>query len=111
MKFKNNRSKLRERKASSGATVEGLQKRKSDLLDRINSELNLTEENILEYSNLNGIEDLPNPVDQEDSLDKKKQEREKLGSVNLKADEETSKYEDEIKKNGARSFGSSYCDN
>ncbi|MDC0179403.1 AAA family ATPase [Candidatus Pelagibacter sp.] len=89
---------IRERKASSGATVEGLQKRKSDLLDRINSELNLTEENILEYSNLNGIEDLPNPVDQEDSLDKKKQEREKLGSVNLKADEETSKYEDEIKK-------------
>ena len=59
---------------------------------------NLSEENILEYSNLNGIEDLPNPVDQEDSLDKKKQEREKLGSVNLKADEETSKYEDEIKK-------------
>ncbi|MDC0853160.1 AAA family ATPase [Candidatus Pelagibacter sp.] len=89
---------IRERKASSGATVEGLQKRKSDLLDRISSELSLTEENILENSNLNGIEDLPNPVDQEDSLDKKKQERERLGSVNLKADEETSKYEEEIKK-------------
>ena len=27
-------------------------------------------------------------------LDKKKQEREKLGSVNLKANEETNKYED-----------------
>jgi len=89
---------IRERKASSGATVEGLQKRKSDLLDRINSELSLTEENILENSNLNGIEDLPNAVDQEDSLDKKKQERERLGSVNLKADEETNKYEEEIKK-------------
>ena len=89
---------IRERKASSGATVEGLQKRKSDLLDRINSELSLTEENILENSNLNGIEDFPNPVDQEDSLDKKKQERERLGSVNLKADEETSKYKEEIKK-------------
>ena len=89
---------IRERKASSGATVEGLQKRKSDLLDRINSELSLTEENILENSNLNGIEDFPNPVDQEDSLDKKKQERERLGSVNLKADEETNKYEEEIKK-------------
>ncbi|MDC3274001.1 chromosome segregation protein SMC [Candidatus Pelagibacter sp.] len=89
---------IRERKASSGATIEGLQKRKSDLLDRINSELNLTEENILENSNLNGAEDLPNSVDQEDTLDKKKQEREKLGSVNLKADEETSKYEEEIKK-------------
>ena len=89
---------IRERKASSGATIEGLDKRKSDLLDRINSELDLSEENILENSNLNGIEELPNAVDQEDDLDKKKQEREKLGSVNLKADEETSKYEDEIKK-------------
>ena len=89
---------IRERKASSGATIEGLQKRKSDLLDRINSELSLTEENILENSNLNGVEELPNAVDQEDALDKKKQERERLGSVNLKADEETNKYEDEIKK-------------
>jgi chromosome segregation protein len=89
---------IRERKASSGATIEGLQKRKSDLMDRINSELNLTEENILENSNLNGVEEMPNAVDQEDSLDKKKQERERLGSVNLKADEETSKYEEEIKK-------------
>ena len=89
---------IRERKASSGATIEGLQKRKSDLLDRINSELSLTEENVLENSNLNGAEELPNAVDQEDSLDKKKQERERLGSVNLKADEETSKYENEIKK-------------
>jgi chromosome segregation protein len=89
---------IRERKASSGATIEGLNKRKSDLLDRMISELNLTEENILENSNLNGAEELPNHVDQEDLLDKKKQEREKLGSVNLKADEETNKYEIEIKK-------------
>ena len=89
---------IRERKASSGATIEGLNKRKSDLLDRINSELSLTEENILENSNLYGLVELPNAIDQEDALDIKKQEREKLGSVNLKADEETSKYKDEIKK-------------
>jgi len=89
---------IRERKASSGATIEGLQKRKNDLLDRINSELNLDEDDILENSNLYGAEELPNAIDQEDALDKKKQERESLGSVNLKADEETSKYEDEIKK-------------
>jgi len=89
---------IRERKASSGATVEGLKKRKSDLVDRINSELNLDEANILENSNLFGKEELPNAVNQEDLLDKKKQEREKLGSVNLKADEETNKYETEIKK-------------
>ena len=89
---------IRERKASSGATIEGLKKRKNDLVDRIISELNLTEENILENSNLFGKEDLPDAVNQEDLLDKKKQEREKLGSVNLKADEETNKYETEIKK-------------
>jgi len=89
---------IRERKASSSATIEGLKKRKNDLVDRINSELNLTEENILENSNLFGVEDLPDAVNQEDLLDKKKQEREKLGSVNLKADEETNKYETEIKK-------------
>ena len=89
---------IRERKASSGATIEGLKKRKNDLVDRIISELNLTEENILENSNLFGVEELPDAVNQEDLLDKKKQEREKLGSVNLKADEETVKYETEIKK-------------
>jgi len=89
---------IRERKASSGATIEGLKKRKNDLVDRIVSELNLTEENILEHSDLFGSEELPDAVNQEDLLDKKKQEREKLGSVNLKADEETNKYEAEIKK-------------
>ena len=89
---------IRERKASSGATIEGLKKRKNDLVDRIISELNLTEENILENSNLFSVEELPDAVNQEDLLDKKKQEREKLGSVNLKADEETVKYETEIKK-------------
>ncbi len=89
---------IRERKASSSATIEGLKKRKSDLIDRINSELNLTEDNILENSNLYGVEELPDAVNQEDLLDKKKQEREKLGSVNLKADEETNKYVLEIKK-------------
>ena len=89
---------IRERKASSGATIEGLKKRKNDLLDRIESELNLNENNILEKSNLNGVEELPDAVEQEEKLDAKKREREKLGSVNLRADEETNKYQSEIKK-------------
>jgi chromosome segregation protein len=89
---------IRERKASSGATVEGLKKRKDDLLERVSSELNLEEKDILENSNLNGVEELPDSITQEETLDKKKREREKLGSVNLRADEETSKYEVEIKK-------------
>ncbi len=89
---------IRERKASSGATVEGLKKRKDDLLERVKSELNLEENDILENSNLNGVEELPDSVAQEDILDEKKKERQKLGSVNLRADEETNKYEIEIKK-------------
>ena len=63
---------IRERKASSGATIEGLKKRKDDLLDRVRSELNLDEDKILENSNLNGVEELPNSTIQEDALDKKK---------------------------------------
>ena len=89
---------IRERKASSSATIEGLKKRKDDLLDRVQSELNVKENNILENSNLNGVENLPDAVSQEEALDLKKREREKLGSVNLRADEETNKYKIEIKK-------------
>ena len=95
---KENSIEIRERKASSGATVDGLNKRRTDLLDRVMSELNLKEENLLEYSNLEKEEEFPDTVTQEELLDQKKRDREKLGSVNLIADEETSKYEDEIKK-------------
>jgi len=89
---------IRERKASSGATIEGLRKRRNDLLERVETELNLNENNILEFSNLETKEEFPDAVTQEELLDKKKRERDKLGSVNLRADEETSKYENEIKK-------------
>jgi chromosome segregation protein len=89
---------IRERKASSGATIDGLKKRKDDLLERVQSELNLEEKNILKNSNLKEIEKLPDSIAQEEILDEKKREREKLGSVNLRADEETNKYKIEIKK-------------
>ncbi len=89
---------IRERKASSGATIEGLNKRRDDLLERVSTELNLKENNVLENSNLNSVEELPDAIAQEEILDAKKREREKLGSVNLRADEETAKYEVEIKK-------------
>ena len=95
---KENTIQIRERKASSGATIGGLKKRREDLLERVRTELNLNENNILEFSNLENNEDFPDSVAQEELLDSKKREREKLGSVNLRADEETSKYETEIKK-------------
>ena len=95
---KENSIEIRERKASSGATIDGLKKRRSDLLERVFSELNLKEDKILEFSNLEKEEEFPDVVAQEELLDAKKRDREKLGSVNLRADEETSKYEVEIKK-------------
>jgi len=97
-KTKEDTIQIRERKASSGATIEGLKKRKNDLLDRVESELELNENNILEFSNLEKNEEFPDSVAQEELLDEKKRIREKLGSVNLRADEETEKYENEIKK-------------
>ena len=78
--------------------MSGLKKRRNDLLERVETELNLNENNILEYSNLDKEEEFPDAVSQEEMLDEKKREREKLGSVNLRADEETTKYETEIKK-------------
>ena len=95
---KENSIEIRERKASSGATIEGLNKRRNDLLERIMTELNLKENNLLDFSNLEKRKEFPDTVAQEELLDEKKREREKLGSVNLRADEETSKYELEIKK-------------
>jgi len=89
---------IRERKASSGATIDGLKKRREDLLDRVQDELNLNENNLLEYSNLDRNDEFPDALSQEELLDAKKRERDKLGSVNLRADEETNKYESEIKK-------------
>ena len=95
---KENTIEIRERKASSSATIEGLSKRRNDLLDRIDTELNLNENNLLEYSNLDQNDEFPDALTQEELLDEKKRKREQLGSVNLRADEETQRYETEIKK-------------
>ena len=88
----------RENKARSGATLEGLEKRKKDLLDNIKNDLKIDEKNLLSNSDLVGIENLPNVIEQEDKLDAKKNERERLGSVNLRADQETERYKTTIKK-------------
>ena len=89
---------IRERKASSSATIDGLNKRRNDLLERVDTELNLNENNLLEFSNLDQKDEFPDAVTQEELLDEKKRKRDQLGSVNLRADEETHKYEIEIKK-------------
>jgi chromosome segregation protein len=96
-----NFSILRENKARSEATIEGIDKRKKDLVYSIKNNLKLdNENNLLSISNLNTLkpENYPSLEKQELSLDKINKQREALGSVNLRADEETKKYQDEIKK-------------
>ena len=97
-KAKEDSIEIRERKASSSATIDGLNKRKKDLLERVMTELEIKEDELLAFSNLEKSDEFPDTVTQEELLDEKKREREKLGSVNLRADEETEKYETEIKK-------------
>ena len=94
-------SMLRENKARSEATIEGIEERKKDLTYSIKNDLQLeSENNLLSISNLNSLtpEMYPNLEKQETLLEKIKKQREALGSVNLRADEETKKYQDEIKK-------------
>jgi len=88
----------RENKARSEATLEGLKKRKEDLLSRVNDELGLGEKNIFNFSDLANLEQIPDAVDQEEKLDAKKRVRESLGSVNLRADEETFEHQKMIEK-------------
>ena len=88
----------RESKARSGATLEGLINRKKDLTNTLKNDLNINESNLFENSDLKDPENLPNVIEQEDKLDAKKNERERLGAVNLRADEETDQYKATIKK-------------
>ena len=94
-------SGLKEKKARNEATIEGIENRKKDLLYSIKSELNIQSENeILPQSDLSQIspDNLPSLIEQSQKSEKIKKKRESLGSVNLRADEETKKYEIEIKK-------------
>ncbi|MDC3060822.1 AAA family ATPase [Candidatus Pelagibacter sp.] len=89
---------VREKRASANATIIGLNKRKSDLIERVESEINIKVEDLLDFSNLEKEDEFPDTVTQEELLDKKKRDRENLGSVNLRADEETGQYKNEILK-------------
>jgi len=88
----------REKRASASAKTEGLQNRKTDLLEHIESDLKLNESNLFNSSNLFGKDVFPDALEQEEALDAKKRERDKLGSVNLRADEETKQAKIEITK-------------
>ncbi len=94
-------SDLKENKARNEATIEGIDNRKKDLMYSVKSELGIDNETfLLAQSDLSefSVEKLPNIEEQKLKVEKIKKQRESLGSVNLRADEETKKYETEIKK-------------
>ena len=94
-------SSLKENKARSEATIEGIDNRKKDLLYSVKNEQNIDNEvSLLAQSDLSGlsIENFPSIEDQTQKVEKIKKQRESLGSVNLRADIETNKYEADIKK-------------
>ena len=94
-------SDLKENKARNEATIEGIDNRKKDLLYSVKNELNIENEtSLLAQSDLSdlSVQNLPKIEDQSQKVEKIKKQRESLGSVNLRADEETKKYETEIKK-------------
>ena len=89
---------LRENKARNEATLDGIETRKKDLFFSINSELNIEDEfKLLSLAELD-TEKLPTIDEQMLKVDKTRKVRESLGTVNLRADIETKKFEDEIKK-------------
>ena len=94
-------SSLREDKARKEATIEGIENRKKDLLYTIKNELRIDDASLLlASSNLIDLNKNEYPEIRviEKSVEESKKKRELLGSVNLRADEETEKYKNEIKK-------------
>ena len=94
-------SELKENKARNEATIEGIENRKKDLIYSVKNELNIENEtDKISQSDLNDLtpENFPTIEEQLKKIEKIKKLRESLGSVNLRADEETKKYETEIKK-------------
>ena len=94
-------TELKENKARNEATIEGIENRKKDFLYSLKNELNIdSESSVLPQSDLSSLEEqnFPSIDEQTKKIEKTKKERESLGSVNLRADEETKKYETEIKK-------------
>ena len=92
---------LKENKARNEALIEGIENRKKDLLYSVRNELNIENENsILPQSDLSDLEmeNFPTIEEQSEKIESTKKIRESLGSVNLRADEETKKFETEIKR-------------
>ncbi|HEV2650557.1 MAG TPA: chromosome segregation protein SMC [Rhizomicrobium sp.] len=86
-------SAAREERARAQALSEAAEARVSELRDRIRDELECTPTELPERAEIKDDEELP-PIDQaEKRVERLKQEREQLGGVNLRAEEEAAEHE------------------
>jgi chromosome segregation protein len=89
-------SASREERAREEALLEGAEARIAELRDRIRDELDIAPDELAERAEIEDGEELP-PLDQaEKRVEKLKQEREQLGGVNLRAEEEASEHEQRL---------------
>ena len=89
-------SAAREERAREEALLEGAQSRINELRDRIRDELEIAPDELAERAEIKDGEELP-PLEQaEKRVEKLKQEREALGGVNLRAEEEANEHEQRL---------------
>ncbi len=89
-------SVAREERAREEALLEGAEARIGELRDRIRDELEIAPDDLAERAEIEDNEELP-PLEQaEKRVEKLKQEREQLGGVNLRAEEEANEHEQRL---------------
>jgi chromosome segregation protein len=86
----------REERAREEALLEGAEARIAELSDRIRDELDIAPDELAERAEIKDGEEFP-PLEQaEKRVEKLKQEREQLGGVNLRAEEEAGEHEQRL---------------
>ncbi len=86
----------REDRARGEAQLEGANERENDVLERIREVLEAIPEDLVELAEIKDGEDLPTLEKAEHKLDRLKRERETLGGVNLRAEEEANEYQEKL---------------
>jgi len=91
-------SAAREDRAREQALLEGAEARLSELRDRIRDELEITPDELADRAEIEEGDELPPLEMAEKKVEKLKQEREQLGGVNLRAEEESAEQEQRLAK-------------
>ncbi|MDE2265406.1 MAG: chromosome segregation protein SMC [Alphaproteobacteria bacterium] len=89
-------SAAREERAREEALLEGAQSRITELRERIRDELEIVPDELAALAELKDDEELPQLEQAEKKVEKLKQEREQLGGVNLRAEEEANEHEQRL---------------